>query len=198
MIDKLSNLISSKFVKHNIISEDAKDVYKYGVEISISSLIGFVITLIIGLIFNVLIQTVIFYVVFISLRSMTGGYHAETYLKCNLVFSLVTLFVVIFSKAACEMQMPGGILTLLFLPSVTSFIWIAPVENINKPIEKKKRVYWKITAVVTSVILYILSLLLYKNQHTIEATVIIMTIFMVSVLCMIAIIQKGGKTNGKL
>lgn len=198
MIDKLSNLISSEFVKHNIISEDAKDVYKYGVEISISSLIGFVITLIIGLIFNVLIQTVIFYVVFISLRSMTGGYHAETYLKCNLVFSLVTLFVVIFSKAACEMQMPGGILTLLFLPSVTSFIWIAPVENINKPIEKKKRVYWKITAVVTSVLLYILSLLLYKNQHTIEATVIIMTIFMVSVLCMIAIIQKGGKTNGKL
>lgn len=198
MIDKLSNLISSEFVKHNIISEDAKDVYKYGVEISISSLIGFVITLIIGLIFNVLIQTVIFYVVFISLRSMTGGYHAETYLKCNLVFSLVTLFVVIFSKAACEMQMPGGILTLLFLPSVTSFIWIAPVENINKPIEKKKRVYWKITAVVTSVLLYILSLLLYKNQHTIEATVIIMTVFMVSVLCMIAVILKEGKTNGKL
>lgn len=198
MIDKLSNLISSKFVKHNIISEDAKDVYKYGVEISISSLIGFVITLIIGLIFNVLIQTVIFYVVFISLRSMTGGYHAETYLKCNLVFSLVTLFVVIFSKAACEMQMPGGILTLLFLPSVTSFIWIAPVENINKPIDNKKRVYWKITAVVTSVLLYILSLLLYKNQHTIEATVIIMTVFMVSVLCMIAVILKEGKTNGKL
>lgn len=197
MIDKLSTLISSEFVKHNIILEEAKDVYKYGVEISISSIVGFTITLIIGLIFNALIQAIIFYVIFISLRSITGGYHAETYLKCNLIFGLVTLFVVIFSKISCEMQMPGGVLTLLFLPSVTTFIWLAPVENINKPIEKKKRVYWKITAVVTSVLLYILSTLLYINQHTLESTVIIMTIFMVSVLCMIAVIKKGGKANEK-
>ncbi len=198
MIDKLSTLISSEFVKHNIISEDAKDIYKYGVEITISSIIGFTITVIIGLLFNAMIQTMIFYIIFISLRSITGGYHAKTYLKCNLIFSMITLFVIIFSKAACEMQMPSGILTLLFLSSVTSFIWLAPVENINKPIEKKKRVYWKITAVVTSFLLYILSLLLYINQHTFEATVITMTVFAVSVLCMIAIIQKGGKSNGKL
>lgn len=196
MINKLSSLISSKFVEHNIISKSVKDVYMYGIEITISSIIGFVITCLIGLLFRILMQTMLFYVIFILLRSMTGGYHAKTYLKCNFIFSIITLFIVTFSKAAYEMQISFGILTLLFLPSIAIFIWIAPVENVNKPIKAEKRVYWKSISIVTSVLLYLLSLLLYKSQHTLEATVIVITIFSVSVLCMIPIIQQGGKSNG--
>ncbi len=196
MINKLSSLISSKFVEHNIISKSVKDVYRYGIEITISSIIGFVITCLIGLLFRMLMQTMLFYVIFILLRSMTGGYHAKTYLKCNFIFSIITLFIVTFSKAAYEMQISFGILTLLFLPSIAIFIWIAPVENLNKPIKSEKRVYWKSISIVTSVLLYLLSLLLYKSQHTLEATVIVITIFSVSVLCMIPIIQQGGKSNG--
>lgn len=196
MINKLSSLISSKFVEHNIISKSVKDVYRYGIEITISSIIGFVITCLIGLLFRMLMQTMLFYVIFILLRSMTGGYHAKTYLKYNFIFSIITLFIVTFSKAAYEMQISFGILTLLFLPSIAIFIWIAPVENVNKPIKTEKRVYWKSISIVTSVLLYLLSLLLYKSQHTLEATVIVITIFSVSVLCMISIIQKGGKSNG--
>lgn len=190
MINKLSSLISSKFVEHNIISKSVKDVYMYGIEITISSIIGFVITCLIGLLFRILMQTMLFYVIFILLRSMTGGYHAKTYLKCNFIFSIITLFIVTFSKAAYEMQISFGILTLLFLPSIAIFIWIAPVENVNKPIKAEKRVYWKSISIVTSVLLYLLSLLLYKSQHTLEATVIVITIFSVSILCMIPIIQK--------
>lgn len=190
MINKLSSLISSKFVEHNIISKSVKDVYRYGIEITISSIIGFVITCLIGLLFRMLMQTMLFYVIFILLRSMTGGYHAKTYLKCNFIFSIITLFIVTFSKAAYEMQISFGILTLLFLPSIAIFIWIAPVENVNKPIKAEKRVYWKSISIVTSVLLYLLSLLLYKSQHTLEATVIVITIFSVSILCMIPIIQK--------
>ena len=198
MINRLSTLISDQFVKHNIIPKDAKDVYTYGVEITISSIIGFLITLAIGLLFDSLINAMIFYVIFISLRSMTGGYHAKTYLKCNFIFTTIALFVIVFSKAAYEIQTSFALLTFLFLPAETIIIWLAPVDNINKPIEEKKRVYWKITAVITSILLYVLSILLYINQHTIEATVIVITVFAVSVLCMIAVIQKGGKGNGKL
>ncbi len=86
MIKKLSTLISNQFVKRNIISEDAQDVYTYGVEITISSLIGFILVTTIGIIFKSLMQAIIFYVIFVALRSITGGYHASTYLKCNTIF----------------------------------------------------------------------------------------------------------------
>lgn len=194
MINRLSTLISDQFVKHNIIPKDAKDVYTYGVEITISSIIGFLITLAIGLLFDSLINAMIFYVIFISLRSMTGGYHASTYLKCNIVFSSISLFTLLFSKAASHIQLSVGIITLFFLPAVAIFLWLAPIENSNKPIEKKKRIYWKVTAVLLSLFLYILSILLYINSHNFEAAVIIITVFVVSILCIISSIQKGDNS----
>lgn len=194
MINKLSKLISNQFVKRNIISEDVQDVYTYGVEITISSLISFILVTIIGIIFKSLMQAMIFYVIFVTLRSMTGGYHASTYLKCNTIFSFISLFTLLFSKASSEIHLSVGIITLFFLPAVAIFLWLAPVENPNKPIEEKKRIYWKSTDVIVSVLLYILSILLYINQHIFESAVVIITVFVVSILCMIPFIQRGGKS----
>lgn len=194
MIKKLSTLISNQFVKRNIISEDAQDVYTYGVEITISSLIGFILVTITGVIFKSLMQAMIFYVIFVALRSMTSGYHASTYLKCNTIFSFISSFTLLFSKASSKIHLSVGIITLFFLPAVAIFLWLAPIENPNKPIEKKKRIYWKMSAVIVSVLLYILSILLYINQHIFESAVVIITVFVVSILCMIPFIQRGGKS----
>lgn len=194
MISKISTLISNQLVKHKIISEDAQDVYKYGVEITISSLIGFIIVVLVGIIFKALLQAMIFYVIFVALRSMTGGFHATTYLKCNIIFSLVLLFTILFSKVASEIQLSVEMITLFFLPAVAIFLWLAPVENPNKPIEEKKRIYWKLTAVIVSVLLYILSILLYINQHIFESAVVTITVFVVSILCTIPFFQRGGES----
>lgn len=191
MIDSLSSKISSKFIEHKIITEDMVDIYKYGVEITISSIIGFILILIIGLIFKSLIQALIFYIIFIILRSFTGGYHASSYLKCNLIFSIVASLVIFFSKAATEVRFSTGIINILFLPALSVFIWMAPIENPNKLIEKKRRIYFKTGSVLAAVILYILSLILYINNHTFESAIIVTTIFITAVMCMITKFQKG-------
>ena len=191
MIDLLSSKISSKFVEHKIITEDMVDIYKYGVEITISSIIGFILILIIGLIFKSLIQALIFYIIFIILRSFTGGYHASSYLKCNLIFSIVASLVIFFSKAATEVRFSTGIINILFLPALSVFIWLAPIENPNKLIEKKRRIYFKTGSVLAAVILYILSIILYINNHTFESAIIVTTMFITAVMCMITKFQKG-------
>ena len=190
MIDLLSSKISSKFVEHKIITEDMVDIYKYGVEITISSIIGFILILIIGLIFKSLIQALIFYIIFIILRSFTGGYHASSYLKCNLIFSIVASLVIFFSKAATEVRFSTGIINILFLPALSVFIWLAPIVNPNKLIEKKRRIYFKTGSVLAAVILYILSLILYINNHTFESAIIVTTMFITAVMCMITKFQK--------
>lgn len=191
MIDLLGSKISSKFVEHKIITEDMVDIYKYGVEITISSIIGFALVLIIGLIFKSLMQALIFYIVFIILRSFTGGYHASSYLKCNLVFSIAASLVIFFSKAATAVQFSTGVINSLFLPALSVFIWLAPIENPNKTIEKKRRIYFKTGSVFAAVILYILSLVLYINNHTFESAIIVTTMFITAVMCMVTKFQKG-------
>ena len=191
MIDLLGSKISSKFVEHKIITEDMVDIYKYGVEITISSIIGFALVLIIGLIFKSLMQALIFYMVFIILRSFTGGYHASSYLKCNLVFSITASLVIFFSKAATEVQFSTGVINSLFLPALSVFIWLAPIENPNKTIEKKRRIYFKTGSVLAAVILYIFSLVLYIYNHTFESAIIVTTMFITALMCMITKFQKG-------
>ena len=136
-------------------------------------------------------QVLIFYIIFIILRSFTGGYHASSYLKCNLIFSIVASLVIFFSKAATEVRFSTGIINILFLPALSVFIWLAPIENPNKLIEKKRRIYFKTGSVLAAVILYILSLILYINNHTFESAIIVTTMFITAVMCMITKFQKG-------
>ena len=109
---------------------------------------------------------------------------------------MITVFVIFFSKAATEVQSSVGIISILFLPAVSVFLWLAPIENHNKPIEKKRRIYFKTGSVLAAVILYILSLILYINNHTFESAVIVTTMFITSVLCMITKFQKGENSHG--
>ena len=50
MIEKLSIWVSNKLVHEIIINNENYDLYKYGIEITISSIIGFLLILAIGVI----------------------------------------------------------------------------------------------------------------------------------------------------
>lgn len=196
MINIFSTWLALKFVKHSIIKEDAVDVYKYGIEITVSTIIGFMLILIIGFLYRTVLQAMIFYAVFVVLRSLTGGYHASSYFSCNLTFSMIAVLVLFFSKAA-ESQFSICNITFLFLPALFIYTWLAPIENVNKPIEKNKRIYFKTASVILSVIIYIFSILLYINNHVFESAVAASTMFAVSILCMIPNIKKEECTHGE-
>ena len=48
MLTNLCQIIVDFFIKEDIVSEEQRDVYQYGVELSISTLIGLFIVLAIG------------------------------------------------------------------------------------------------------------------------------------------------------
>ena len=86
-MEKISQIIVC-FISRNMTIDDEEmlDVYKYGIEITLSSVLNFVLIIISSLILRDLSAGLIFMALFIFLRSYTGGYHAETYLRCNIAF----------------------------------------------------------------------------------------------------------------
>ena len=94
MIKAISNKLLKYLIKTDVInkSEDALAYYKYGLEITISSLLNILLIISIGIISGQLIESVLFLICFIPLRQFTGGYHANSYLKCNFMFSVLFLF----------------------------------------------------------------------------------------------------------
>ena len=86
MIHSLSRIITNFLISKNVINESEFEIYIYGFETFFSGVIDFIITLILGTIFGNIIAAVIFFVMFISVRMYAGGYHADSYLKCKIIF----------------------------------------------------------------------------------------------------------------
>lgn len=62
------------------------EVYIYGIEICLSSLIGIIAILIISFMIGRFFEGILYIIMLFIIRSCTGGYHAQTYFKCNLIY----------------------------------------------------------------------------------------------------------------
>lgn len=93
MIAKLSHIIADFFVQKKVVSEEQREIYEYGFELSISSIIGILIILTIGLISRRFWESIVFYIVFCFTRLFTGGYHAPNHIFCKIIFGGVLLAV---------------------------------------------------------------------------------------------------------
>ena len=91
MIKKLSQYILQYLLRNNVIenTQDEKEYYQYGIEITISSVLNILLILGIGLVTRNILENVIFLLFFIPIRQFTGGFYANTYFKCNLSFCIV-------------------------------------------------------------------------------------------------------------
>lgn len=86
LVSQIVNFITEQ----DVISDesDVQDFYRYGIEISISSLLNIVLVVIAGILIHHIIESIVFLSLFILIRSFTGGYHADTYFRCNLLMCI--------------------------------------------------------------------------------------------------------------
>ena len=98
IITFLGKSISHFLCKKKVIAEQEVEVYQYGFEILISTTLGLLITVAIGIVLNMFFLSVLYYVIFVMVRQWTGGYHADSYLKCNITFAGITFFTLGMTK----------------------------------------------------------------------------------------------------
>lgn len=92
IITFLGKSISHFLCEKKVIAEQEVEIYQYGFEILISTALGLLITMAVGIVLHMFFLSVLYYVIFVTVRQWTGGYHADSYLKCNLTFAGITFF----------------------------------------------------------------------------------------------------------
>ena len=78
--EKLINYFDKQTIKPQKVLycvKDDKEIYKYAFNIILSSLIHIATVMILGLCFNLLIESLTFYCAYIVIRKFAGGYHAK-------------------------------------------------------------------------------------------------------------------------
>lgn len=192
MIHLISDSLTRFMCKIIKIEDDMKDVHRYGIEITISSLLNIVLIILASLILSDVILGIIFLMVFISLRSFSGGYHANTYFLCNLTFTLTFLLVYAANRAITDCIKPNIIVFLLAVIDLLSFIIIAvfsPVKNKHNSISEKHAKICRIKAIVVHLFISIISFIVYENSVKYGSFMII-TLAAVAVMILIEIIKR--------
>ena len=195
MITAIAEKVSLTFAKSGIIEEQKQDLMRYGLEIIISTLIGTLIIIILGVLLKSILFSLIFIAVLVPLRQYTGGYHADTYLFCNISLIITYLFTYYACKVIPQNFYSWFSLGAILLAIICEILF-APIDSQNKRLTEKKKKEFKIKGLIITTICSVvcLLLLLLRNKASVMVS---MTLLSVTILLIIGKIKNWrGKNEG--
>ena len=164
MFYQASKHIAKKLVEKNTISSENKPIYQYGIQQGFTIVLNILTTFVIGLIFQMFIESFLFLAVYIPLRSFAGGVHAKTSNRCyvySINMIIAALLVIKF--------FPFGIFICNCLSLISGVIifLLAPVETANKKLDElEKQVFKKrarIILIIELLIQFLMALMSWDN-----------------------------------
>lgn len=171
LITYVSSNIADYFVRKKVVPADDKDVIQYGVEITLSTAIGFLIVVLIGLAFGYVLESVVFLFLLCVVKENTGGYHASSYLTCNICTGSIFFTNILLYKYLTSL--PPIIWFSFGLLSLVLICIFSPLENENHPLSDNQKTKAKRLSILTSALVFGLSLILYFIKQPIYSFIIL-------------------------
>lgn len=127
--------ILSKRIAFFVCEETDKlpfEIYVYGTQLVISSIINLLICITISLLLGELINGLIFFAIFSSLRRFTGSFHCKTFIMCNVVFSSVVALALLSNTFLGKVFENYVIVMVTAIFNLICILLFSPVYNENK------------------------------------------------------------------
>lgn len=132
MYRKWSIKLTSSLLQREIINADDIEVYEYSIEVLISDIVYFLIAFLTAIISKTILESVLFFLGFFSVRKVAGGYHANSYGMCHFLFWLNQVIMILLSKFLIATYYRQATFLFLIIGTIC-ILAFAPIENENKP-----------------------------------------------------------------
>lgn len=192
MISMISAYLVSMLLQERLITPDDREIYEYGLEITIANMVNGIIVFLIGVGFQKIPETIIFYLAFVSLRFFCGGYHADSYSRCFFSFALTNALCLGASGWIAKHE--NIISGLFFLAAVLLWLCIfkmAPLEHENRPFTDKEKLRFRKRSIQIYGFWIVIGIVLWMT-HLIQ-----MEASLISTFIAVAILMIGGKSHEK-
>lgn len=182
LFDKVSAFITDTLIEGKIIKIEERNLYLYCFGTLIEMAANLITTLIIGALLGKFIETLLFMLVFIPLRSTAGGYHCETAGKCYLLSMAVFLAVILTYDYISVISL--YVCALICVIDFAAIIILSPVASSNKPLTANEKTRNRRVSVILCLI-YITAILIMLNNKIVYSFVVLESLT-ASVISMIA------------
>lgn len=182
MITKFAKKCADVSVKRNIISKDESEFFAFAFGLMLSQILGIITALLIGLIFQCIIESILYLIFFIPLRTFSGGFHAGSHLKCyvsSVLLFVFSVFLGVYISAILQLL----IIIIFFSCCSLLLLLTAPVEDKNKPLSEPEVIKCKVMVkFILSLYSIIFTILCCFSQTQHYAVFIMLAVVTVSIL----------------
>ncbi len=192
MIKKIAAQITKFICKGSDTSADMREVYQYGIELTLSTILNIFWIVLASVILSDIFSGLIFLAVFMIIRPLAGGYHAKTYFMCNAMFILTFLLVWCTRRgieAIPDIGLAYRILEAIMLLGLIPIIMYSPIENENKALDENKRRRCR-KASIALYIIVALSAFIIQFINIKYGAMITLSLLAVSIMMIIEILKR--------
>ncbi|GAA0237240.1 accessory gene regulator ArgB-like protein [Metaclostridioides mangenotii] len=194
MIKSCADKVTSYLIERETIEDEEFEIYSYGFETLIAFVVNIAVILIIGYMLNKFNETLLFLCFYCPIRQFSGGFHAENYRRCLLVF--ITLYLSNTYILDKLMNLNTDIfITIISIISYVGIVFLSPQEHRNNPLSNKERKkYIKIVTYLSSFLL-VISFFGIRYAVTYEYAMYAFSVIVCIFIMLILGILKKGVTN---
>lgn len=131
-MERLSIAITNYILKKEVISKEDYEIYLYGFQSFLELFLNLLCSLCIAAFLNMEVECLLFFLLFIPLRSFNGGLHLKSYYSC-LIFSCATMTVILLIVKYYSLKAPVSF--LLYFVFMVLIKLTGAVDHPNRPVD---------------------------------------------------------------
>lgn len=180
----IAERITQRLIASSVIEEGDRELYSYGFFLLVTKLFFFLVAAAAGVLTDAAFESILFYAVFMFLRSYAGGIHAKTEAACTVLTTLVLIASVL---AIQYLQMhTGRALPALMLGIGSLCIYVySPLDTSEKPLDAQEKKWYRTICMVALSVCVIASLIAWRCQQESIFYPVSFGIFLESILLML-------------
>lgn len=132
-MEKLVRQIVQGINSEYSMNESEKDILRFGVESALELGISLIVSMIILFGMDMILEGMVFFMIFIPVRMLAGGYHSENYFYCLILSSVTLIAVMILSK---HVHLEKELMIILILLMELLIGMFGPIVNSQRPVTK--------------------------------------------------------------
>lgn len=160
MFKKIAVETTILLIAHNVVLEEKREAYTYGLELFFENLFFYGIIFIIALLTKTLAFSALFIFLYKMLRQYTGGFHCRTAEKCLLVSVMIYLIILLLHKLNLNL-IEWALIMGTFISIIIVFIF-SPRESKNRPLETGEKIRYRVRSIVIAAITALVAAVSYK------------------------------------
>ena len=165
MMHSVADAVANWLVKKNAISTEDSALYSYAMFCVIITLIPIVLSIIVGIITNMLIESLLFITPFVLIRKYSGGFHLKSPNVCLFVSIGIIAVFILCIKLVLQYEL-YSVPLICMLPFGMLLFIKSPIDTEERKLSERETVVFGIIArVMVTIFLITVLILAYYHIH---------------------------------